>query len=56
MLYLCNVIQKEKSHTDLTDLFRCKQRFSLCLTGKKSEGVEIREIRGIRVRKLNINH
>ena len=48
MLYLCNVIQKEKSHTDLkdlTDLLRCKQRFSLCLTGKNSEGVKIREIR-----------
>ena len=47
------------SHTDLTDLtdfFRCKQRYSLCLTGKKSEGVEIREIRGIRVGKLNTNH
>ena len=55
MLYLCNVIQKEKSHTDLTDptdLLRCKQRFSLCLTGKNSEGAEIREIR---VQKLNIN-
>ena len=41
MLYLCNVIQKEKSHTDLTDptdLLRCKQRYSLCLTGKNSEG------------------
>ena len=51
MLYLCNVIQKEKSHTDftdltdLTDLLRCKQRYSLSLTGKNSEGVKIREIR-----------
>ena len=57
MLYLCNVIQKEKSHTDLTDptdLLRCKQRFSLCLTGKNSEGVKIREIREIRVGKQKL--
>ena len=45
-----------KSHTDLTDLF-----FSLQATGiliwsqwKNSEGVEIREIREIRVEKFNI--
>ena len=44
------------SHTDLTDLFRCKQWFSLSLTGKNSEGVEIREIRRIRVGKVNIPH
>ena len=55
MLYLCIVIQKEKSHTDLTDL---TDSFSLQATiiliwsqWKNSEGVKIREIREIRVRK-----
>ena len=54
MLYLCNVIQKEKSHTDLTDL---TDSFSLQATvltlphSKNSEGVKIREIREIRVEK-----
>ena len=52
MLYLCIVIQKEKSHTDLTDLLRCKQRgFSFGLSMKNSDGVKIREIREIRVGK-----
>ena len=52
MLYLCIVIQKEKSHTDLTDptdLLHCKKWNSLYLTVKNSEGVKIREIREIRV-------
>ena len=55
MLYLCIVIQKKKSHTDLTDL---TDFFSLQATGiliwsqwKNSEGVKIREIREIRVKK-----
>ena len=47
-----------KSHTDLTDLtdlfFRCKQRFSPCLTVKTPKKSKIREIREIRVGKLNI--
>ena len=64
MLYLCIVIQKEKSHTDLTDL---TDSFSLQATvltlphSKNSEGVKIREIREIRVGKIQhltfkINH
>ena len=65
MLYLCIVIQKEKSHTDLTDL---TDSFSLQATDiliwsqwKNSEGVKIREIREIRVGKIQhltfkINH
>lgn len=48
-----------KSHTDLTDLtdyfFRCKQRvFSFGLNGKTPKESKIREIREIRVGKLNI--
>ena len=48
-----------KSHTDLTDLtdlfFRCKQRvFSSGLNGKTPKESKIREIREIRVGKLNI--
>ena len=48
-----------KSHTDLTDLtdyfFRCKQRvFSSGLNGKTPKESKIREIRKIRVGKLNI--
>ena len=50
-----------KSHTDLTDLtdlfFRCKQRvFSFGLNGKTPKESKIREIREIRVGKLNIKH
>ena len=55
-----------KSHTDLTDLtdlfFRCKQRvFSSGLNGKTPKESKIREIREIRVGKiehltLNIKH
>ena len=54
-----------KSHTDLTDLtdlfFRCKQRFSPCLTVKTPKESKIREIREIRVGKIQyltfkINH
>ena len=54
-----------KSHTDLTDLtdlfFRCKQRFSPCLTVKTPKELKIREIREIRVGKIqhstfNIQH
>ena len=56
MLYLCIVIQKEKSHTDLTDLtdlLRCKQRgFSFGLNGRTPQRVKIREIREIRVGKI----
>ena len=55
MLYLCIVIQKEKSHTDLTDL---TDSFSLqatgiliwSLNGRTPQGVKIREIREIRVK------
>ena len=48
-----------KSHTDLTDLtdlfFHCKQRvFSFGLNGKTPKESKIREIREIRVGKLNI--
>ena len=57
MLYLCIVIQKEKSHTDLTDL---TDSFSLQATGfliwslygRTPQGVKIREIREIRVGKI----
>ena len=50
-----------KSHTDLTDLtdlfFRCKQRvFSFGLNGKTPKESKIREIREIRVGKINIQH
>ena len=50
-----------KSHTDLTDLtdlfFRCKQRvFSSGLNGKTPKESKIREIREIRVGKLNIQN
>lgn len=55
-----------KSHTDLTDLtdlfFRCKQRlFSFGLNGKTPKESKIREIREIRVGKIQhltfkINH
>ena len=46
-----------KSHTDLTDLtdlfFRCKQRgFSFGLNGKTPKESKIREIREIRVGKI----
>ena len=50
-----------KSHTDLTDLtdlfFRCKQRlFTFGLNGKTPKESKIREIREIRVGKINIQH
>ena len=50
-----------KSHTDLTDLtdlfFRCKQRvFTFGLNGKTPKESKIREIREIRVGKINIKH
>ena len=50
-----------KSHTDLTDLtdlfFRCKKRvFSFGLNGKTPKESKIREIREIRVGKINIQH
>lgn len=51
MLYLCNVIQKEKSHTDstdLTDLFVASNG-SHYASQENSEGVKIREICEIRV-------
>ena len=57
MLYLCNVIQKEKSHTDLTDPTDLLSLQAMVLTkthSQNSEGVKIREIREIRVGKLNL--
>ena len=47
-----------KSHTDLTDLFfRCKQRvFTFGLNGRTPKESKIREIREIRVGKINIQH
>ena len=54
MLYLCIVIQKEKSHTDLTDPTDLLSLQAMVLTiphSKNSEGVKIREIREIRVGK-----
>ena len=61
MLYLCIVIQKEKSHTDLTDLtdsFSLQQRFSPCLTVKTPKESKIREIRVGKIQHLTfkINH
>ena len=63
MLYLCIVIQKEKSHTDLTDL---TDSFSLQATGiliwslygRTPQGVKIREIRVGKIQHLTfkINH
>ena len=54
MLYLCIVIQKEKSHTDLTDPTDLLSLQAMVLTkthSQNSEGVKIREIREIRVGK-----
>ena len=54
MSYLCNVIQKEKSHTDLTDPTDLLSLQATVLTkthSQNSEGVKIREIREIRVGK-----
>ena len=48
MLYLCIVIQKEKSHTDLTDPTDLLSLQATVLTkthSQNSEGVKIREIR-----------
>ena len=56
-LYLCIVIQKEKSHTDLTDPTDLLSLQAMVLTkthSQNSEGVKIREIREIRVGKLNL--
>ena len=51
MLYLCNVIQKEKSHMDLTDLTDPSLQATVLTKthSQNSEGAEIREIREIRV-------
>ena len=55
MLYLCIVIQKEKSHTDLTDPTDLLSLQATVLTKTHSQNSEGAEIREIRVQKLNIN-
>ena len=54
-IYGCYLSRTRISRISRIYFFVASNRFSLCLTGKNSKGVEIRETREIRVGKFNIN-